>query len=272
MYIFQGNSIIVPQETPDSRLHEELSGESPASAFKSIANIDSFTVPDLTDGREIPCISLPEGEPPPGWKAVNLRQILSFIAGGNRPEFQEPLARVLRCCHISLWRSYSRFCGSCGEQNQDAKSEETARQCSVCGRLEYPRITPAVMAIISNDRDEILLAHNIKFPLGLYSPIAGFNEAGETLEATVAREVKEEVNLEVRDIRYICSQPWPFPNSLMIGFSARHAGGEIRPDGIEIEDAKWFSRDALPILPGPGSMSRRLIDLWLENRLIAPFL
>ncbi|MCL2069785.1 MAG: NAD(+) diphosphatase [Treponema sp.] len=271
-YAFQGNSIIVPQETADSGLYEGLSLELIESSLKDIPQLDSFSVVDLEGGGDLRCLSIPEGEGPPGWKTISLRQIMSIMAGEDRLEFQGPLGRILRCCHISLWRRESRFCGSCGGRNQDAEPEETARRCSVCGRLEYPRIAPAVITIIINDRDEALLAHNAKFPAGLYSLIAGFNEAGESLEATVAREIKEEVNLEVRDIRYICSQPWPFPNSLMMGFSARYAGGEIRPDGIEIEDARWFPRDALPSLPGPGTMSRRLIELWLGNQLTVPSL
>jgi NAD+ diphosphatase len=124
-----------------------------------------------------------------------------------------------------------------------------------------------VITIIINDKGEALLAHNKKFVNGVYSLIAGFNEAGESLEATVARETREEVGVEVKDIRYIRSQPWPFPNSLMLGFTARHAGGEIKPDGIEIEDARWFSRDSLPSLPGHGSVSRYLISLWLKGEL-----
>jgi NAD+ diphosphatase len=124
-----------------------------------------------------------------------------------------------------------------------------------------------VITIIINNDGEALLAHNRKFAGGVYSLIAGFNEAGENLEATVAREIREEVNLEVRDIQYIASQPWPFPNSLMLGFSARYASGEIRPDGEEIMDARWFKPNALPQIPGFGSVSRYLINAWLEGKL-----
>ena len=101
----------------------------------------------------------------------------------------------------------------------------------------------------------------------MYSLIAGFNEAGESLEDTVVREIREEVNIEVRDIRYVASQPWPFPNSLMLGFSARYASGTIRADGREIEDAAWFGKDALPLLPGSGSVSRYLIGRWLAGTI-----
>jgi NAD+ diphosphatase len=99
----------------------------------------------------------------------------------------------------------------------------------------------------------------------MYSLIAGFNEAGETLEGTLIREVREEVGLEVRDIQYVTSQPWPFPYSLMLGFRARHSGGSIRVDGEEIEDARWFDRDQTPDLPGRGSVSRYLINQWLSG-------
>jgi NAD+ diphosphatase len=181
-----------------------------------------------------------------------------------------PAARVLRSHHIAQWRAESRFCGSCGAPNRDSAGEEEgafARECSACGKLEFPRISPAVIVLITNERGEALLAHNKNFQKKIYSLVAGFTEAGETLEATVAREVKEEVNIEVKDIRYIRSQPWPFPNSLMLAFSARHQSGEIKPDGIEIEDAQWFSKNNLPQLPAHGSVSRYLIGLWLEGKL-----
>jgi NAD+ diphosphatase len=174
---------------------------------------------------------------------------------------------MLRAFHIAQWRRESRFCGSCGASNRDADTGELARLCPACGRLEFPRISPAVITIIVNGEGKALLAHNKKFVPGVYSLIAGFNEAGESLEETVARETGEEVNIEIRDIRYVASQPWPFPNSLMLGFTARYASGEIKPDGVEIGDARWFSREELPALPGPGSVSRYLIKRWIDGNL-----
>jgi NAD+ diphosphatase len=143
---------------------------------------------------------------------------------------------------------------------------ELARLCPVCGRLEYPRISPAIIALVITGDGRALLARNRKFTNNMYSLIAGFAEAGENLEAAVAREVREEVGLAVKNTRYEASQPWPFPNSLMIGFTTRYAGGTIRPDGEEIVDARWFRADKLPELPGKGSVSRFLIDKWLEGR------
>jgi len=176
------------------------------------------------------------------------------------------LGEILRACHIAQWRRDSRFCGTCGALNTDAPSQ-VHRVCPSCGRLEFPRICPAVITLITDDENRILLAHNKRFKAGVYSHISGFTEAGEMLEETVAREIREEVNIEVKNIEYIKSQPWPFPNSLMVGFRARFSSGTIKPDGEEIEDAKWFTKDALPELPGNGSLSRFLINDWLAGKL-----
>jgi NAD+ diphosphatase len=144
---------------------------------------------------------------------------------------------------------------------------QTQRICPKCGRTEFPRICPAVLVFITDDKNRILLAHNKRFKAGIYSHISGFNEAGETLEETVVREIREEVAIEVKDIVYIKSQPWPFPSSLMLGFKARYSSGTITPDGEEIEDAKWFTKNDLPDLPAEGSLSRHLINNWVNDSL-----
>ena len=270
-YIYQGSTLVVPADTPDSKIQDGVNQELIDAAFGVLKDkdADSFLIPGLDDFGAIRVISLPKGEElPPGWKAIPMRLAVNNITGGAMADGFGPIGRVLRSHHIALWREDSRFCGSCGAANRDAENEELARQCPACKRLEFPRISPAVITIVINDREEALLAHNKKFVQGIYSLIAGFNEPGESLEATVAREVKEEVNIDVKDIRYIRSQPWPFPNSLMLGFAARHSGGDIKPDGIEIEDAQWFPKDRLPMLPGHGSVSRYLIELWLAGKLL----
>ncbi|AEF83154.1 NAD(+) diphosphatase [Leadbettera azotonutricia] len=252
--IFQGNNLVVP-EGPNAGIIDEDKG-------------DCFTIPSVDGSDDISAIMLKNSVPlPPEWKSVPLRQALDSMTGGVMADGVGQVGRMLRAYHIALWRQDSRFCGTCGNPNKDAETGELARQCPACGRLEFPRISPAVITIIVNDKGEALLAHNKKFVGGVYSLIAGFNEAGESLEATVARETKEEVNIDVTGIRYVRSQPWPFPNSLMLGFTARYAGGEIKPDGVEIEDARWFSREKLPPLPGNGSVSRYLIGLWLDGAL-----
>ena len=266
-YIYQGNNIIVPEDTPDSEIHKEVSCKLIEAELGVLQKLDDYFVPPL-DGREgIRFITLGEGGLPPGWKAVPMRQALIACTGGAIADGHGPVGRILRSCHVSIWRGASRFCGSCGAPNKDADTGELARQCTVCGKLQFPQISPAVIFIVINDKGEALLAHNMKFAQRVYSLIAGFNEAGESLEDTIVREAKEEVNVEVKDIQYIRSQPWPFPNSLMLGFTARYKSGELRPDGVEIEDAKWFSRDELPELPGSASISRYLIELWRQRKL-----
>jgi len=265
-YVYQNNTLVVPEDTPDSHIQDEVSQELIDAAFDCM-DTDSFVVSAVDGAAGIRGVILPNGELPPGWKAIPLRQALKIITGDALAEGVGPVGRLLRSHHVALWREESRFCGRCGAANRDTDNGELARQCTVCERLEFPRISPAVITIIVNDREEALLAHNKKFVTGMYSLIAGFNEPGESLEATVARETKEEVNIDIKDIRYIRSQPWPFPNSLMLGFSARYNGGELKPDGIEIEDARWFPRDSLPMLPGHGSVSRYLIELWLAGKL-----
>jgi len=263
-YYFQGDSLLFRGEGEFSlemmEMPLEQAGEFPFS--------DVFTVPALGGGENggISCVFVPPEAPlPPGWRTVTVRQTLSLM-----PDYAAdggcPAARMVRAYHVAQWRRESLFCGSCGAKNTDS-ADEVARQCPACGRMEYPRITPAVITLIVNDEGKALLAHNKKFVGGMYSLIAGFAEAGESLEAAVAREIREEVGIEVGDIRYALSQPWPFPHSLMMGFTARHLSGDIRADGVEIEDARWFGKDDLPRLPGPGSVSRDLINRWLDGDL-----
>jgi NAD+ diphosphatase len=137
--------------------------------------------------------------------------------------------------------------------------EETAKKCPRCGLLSYPRIAPAIIVGVRK-ADRILLVRAHRHRSGLYSNVAGFVEPGETLEEAVRRELDEEVGLRVRGIRYFGSQPWPFPHSLMVGFTAVHAGGSIRIYEKEIADAGWFSPDELPRIPDPYTIARRLID------------
>lgn len=160
------------------------------------------------------------------------------------------------------WRKNQRFCGRCGKPAMDSKLER-ARVCSGCGLVVYPRISPAVIMSVVRD-DEILLARSGRFPnTKMYSVLAGYVEPGETLEECVMREVYEETRIRVRNIRYFGSQPWPFSQSLMVGFTAEYASGGIRVDETEIVDAAWFTKDNLPLIPRPGSIARRLVDAFI---------
>lgn len=169
-----------------------------------------------------------------------------------------------RACHLNSWRKKSRFCGCCGEMMYPS-SDEVAMICRNCGNIVYPRISPAIIVAITKG-DQILLAHAAKFQGRIYSLIAGYVEPGETLEECVKREVFEEVGLNIKNIKYFTSQPWPYPDSLMTAFTAECESGEIRIDGKEIEDANWYSRDNLPELPSKASVARKLINVWLNGK------
>lgn len=159
----------------------------------------------------------------------------------------------------------TRFCGRCGKKTRPLKTER-ARLCTDCNRIVYPRISPAIIVLIKKD-DSVLLASSPRFPPDLHSVLAGFVEPGENLEEAVHREVKEEVGIEIENIRYFGSEPWPFPDSLMVGFYADYTGGEIQIDKNEIVSAGWFTRDNLPVLPSTMSISRALIEAWRRREI-----
>lgn len=166
---------------------------------------------------------------------------------------------------IGTWASQNRFCGCCGSAMQRVPGER-AMHCAHCHLHHYPRLSPSMIVLVTRG-DEVLLARSPRFVSGVYSTLAGFVEPGESVEQCVAREVREEVGVEVCDIEYVGSQNWPFPHSLMLGFHARYAGGAIVRQEEEIEDAQWFSVHDLPLLPAQRSIARYLIDLYVARRL-----
>jgi NAD+ diphosphatase len=176
--------------------------------------------------------------------------------------------RAGRAVQVMEWDRSHQFCGRCGRATERVPGE-LARRCPRDGISFYPRLSPAVIVLVERG-DQALLGRNARFPGVMYSTLAGFVEAGETLEEAVAREVREEAGIEVRDVRYFGSQPWPFPHSLMVGFTAQHASGEITPDPAEISDAGWFNADALPPVPPRLSIARQLIDAWVRRRGVDP--
>ncbi|HVL37588.1 MAG TPA: NAD(+) diphosphatase, partial [Burkholderiales bacterium] len=163
-----------------------------------------------------------------------------------------------RALQLIDWDRNHQFCGRCGARTH-AHAIERVRVCQACGLSAYPRVAPAVMALVRRGR-QLLLARSPHFPPGMYSALAGFVEPGESLEQCIAREVAEEVGIAVANTRYFASQSWPFPHSLMIAFVCDWAGGEIRPQDGEIEAADWFEVLQLPKLPSKISIARRLID------------
>lgn len=169
-----------------------------------------------------------------------------------------------RANQLVNWNQIHQYCGSCGELTE-FKTDERAKMCPQCGLINYPRLSPAVIvAVLKNNK--ILLGRNKRFKLPFYSVLAGFVEPGETLEQCVKREIHEEVGITVKNIRYFGSQPWPFPDSLMIAFTADYAGGDIHLDGSEIIDAAWFGKDNLPKIPPRISIARQLIEWFIQNQ------
>ena len=200
-----------------------------------------------------PCYTADIEELPDGFSGelTYLRAIFQ-LAGA------EIFALAGRATQLLDWQNQHRFCGKCATPTVK-KAGELVMQCPACGLLAYPRISPAVMVLV-RDGEKLLLARSPNFKPGVFSALAGFVEPGETLEECAVREVREEVGVEITNLRYFHSQPWPFPNSLMVAFFADYAGGTITPDPNEIEAADWFAPDALPLLPEAISISRRLID------------
>lgn len=169
---------------------------------------------------------------------------------------------------LAHWERDHQFCGRCASPTELVAGER-ARRCIRCGLSSYPRISPAIIIAVTrvtNAGEEILLARNHRFPPGRYSVVAGFVEAGETLEECAVREVHEEVGIQIANIRYFGSQSWPFPNSLMIGLTADYAGGDISLEESEIADAQWFSPATMPQLPPKISIARQLIEAYLKRQ------
>lgn len=196
------------------------------------------------------CWALRMAAAPAGWKPVPLRGAMMGLS--------QPLAGLAgRAAQVLDWDRTHRHCGVCGTATEH-QAGERARRCPACGHTAYPRISPAMMALVWRP-GEVLLARAPHFVNQMYSALAGFVEAGESIEDCIRREVMEEVGVQVDDLRYYGSQSWPFPNSLMIAFTARWTGGEIVPQAGEIEDAQWFAIDALPKIPPRFSISGHLI-------------
>ncbi len=190
-------------------------------------------------------VALELAEDPSARLSAEMRSLRGLLLAGGRRD----LALAGKAGQLLDWYATHRHCGACGAPNRHHEALRALR-CSGCGRSHFPRVNPCVIALVTRGRD-VLLARGTRFRAGLRSCLAGFVEPGETAEEAVRREVREEVGLEVDNVRYVKSQPWPFPSQLMLGFHADYRAGEIAPEEGEIEEADWFDVGRLPPVPPP---------------------
>ena len=217
------------------------------------------------DGSALFALDLRDADPPPGTSAVGLRDAAALLSHGEG-------GLVAQATGLVNWHRRHPRCSVCGAATDIAEAGYV-RHCPSCGAMHHPRTDPVVIMLVTDD-DRALLGRQARWPPGRYSALAGFVEPGESLEDAVAREVREEAGVEVREPRYVSSQPWPFPSSLMLGFAAEYAGGEATTRDHELEDVRWFSREELDAIrtgradglhvPPPIAIARRLIDGWLD--------
>jgi NAD+ diphosphatase len=245
------------------------------AAFLGIGEITPQRRPDLVllgrrNGTDFFAHELESAEPPPtpqGTRFADLRTVAAVL-----PEEEAGLLSYARA--MVGWRHAHRFCGRCGAKTLPAKAGHVL-VCTnpVCRHEQFPRLDPAIIVLVI-DGDRVLLGRQAAWPAGRYSTIAGFVEPGESLEDAVTREVQEETGIRVAGIEYHSSQPWPFPSSLMLGFTARAASQHIELRDLELEDARWFTREDIlggtPYLPPNVSISFRLIEHWFDAAAAVP--
>lgn len=250
---FRGNDVLIHAET---------------FAWPQYVQVIAATALDadwhyLGEFQEQPCFAVQldaslSAQLPVEFSFVPLRQLVIAL----EPQLFQLAGRAAQ---ILEWAKTHRYCGQCGTPMQGHGLNERARVCPSCGHSCYPRINPCVIVVVVRG-DELLLARAHRFTNGMFSALAGFMEAGESAEETLVREVREEVGVEVSNIRYVTSQPWPFPSNLMLGFIADYAGGDIKLQDDEIAEAAFYRFDQLPFVPPVGSIARHLIEQVVRER------
>jgi len=229
--------------------------------FKSLSelNIAPVRIQYLGTLRGSPCYSAEATTEIAAPETMSFRELRSLYGA-----LEEDLFLLAgKAIQIVTWDQTNQYCGRCGAKTIPLEGER-AKKCPACGLINYPRISPAAITAITMG-NKILLTHNAAFKGNIHSLIAGFVEPGETIEECVHREIFEEVGLKVKNLKYFGSQPWPFPNSLMIGFTAEYDSGEISVDGQEITEAGWYEASNLPELPGKISIARKIIDWFVRT-------
>ena len=263
-FVFRGDQLLVEMGPPDPRPSDDPRVRSRPSwarlpLRKNHNWLGSEPLRTLYLGRlgGVDCHAAEiAGEPPQGFSWQGLRTLFSVLDDAQ-------FALAGRALQLIDWDRSHQFCGRCGSRTE-ARRDERVRVCPACRLSAYPRVAPAVMALVKR-KSQLLLARGPHFPAGMFSALAGFVEPGESLEQCLAREVAEEVGVQISNTRYFASQSWPFPHSMMIAFVCEWSSGEIRPQAGEIEEANWFEVLQLPKLPSKISIARRLIDAVVEE-------
>jgi len=250
--LFKNGDLLVREDTGGFSLIR--SEQADVAPFLSQAPLFMGTL----DGT--PCMAAdvaPDAPELPGdWHTVGIRALFGRLD-------EAAYEVTLYALHILNWQRTSQHCPRCGAPMGEL-AEQWSRCCTQCSSVGHPPVIPAILALVHDD-DRILLTHRAGRH-AIYTIVAGFVEPGESLEGCVQREVAEEVGVEVADVAFGGSQPWPFPNQLMVGFFARYVGGDVRPDKIELDEAGWYRFDDLPDLPPPASLARQMIDAWVQSR------
>jgi NAD+ diphosphatase len=243
-FAFVGGQLLLPESDPAAL------PPLPPGPLAEHASIRHFL--GRIDGHD--CWVLKVEAAPTGWRTMALRAAMMQFPAAL-------MGAASRAAQVLEWDRAHRFCGVCGTPTE-VQAHELARKCPACGHSAYPRVSPAMMALVwrgAGASAELLLARSPHYAPGMFSALAGFVEPGESLEDCIHREVAEEVGVTVRNLRYYGSQSWPFPHSLMVAYTAEWVAGEIVPQPNEIEAAGWFGIDALPNIPPRFSISGHLI-------------
>lgn len=239
LFLFRGRDVLVSK---DGALPEAEAVEESLSCRPMIEDTLSAAVATMVTDDDAA---------PGGFQYIPIREYFFGHA-------EEEAAALSRMRSYLMWRMEMKYCPACGSPLSLAKTEN-AIECAKCGKIYFPRIEPCVIVLISSG-DEILLLRHRNRNQNTFACLAGFIEVGETAEQAVRREIREEVGLEVKNLRYVGSQGWPFPDQLMLAFTAEYESGEIKLQADEISEAKWFKRDELPDIPARGSIAWRLIN------------
>lgn len=238
-YIFYNNNLLL---TSDNRIPESFVGEKSVVRFCLNDNVE--------------CIAAYADVLPDGFKVVTLRNSYDILC-------ESDYLRAGKAAELLYWHETHKYCSKCGAELSWAS--EISKFCPNCQKTIWPKLSPAIIVLVHDD-NRILLVKSKDFKGTFFGLVAGFVEFGESIEEAVVREVREETQLEIKDLKYFGSQPWPYPLGLMLGFIAKYKSGTIKLQTSELVAGEWFDINNLPEIPKPLSMARRLIDYFVNSQ------